>query len=64
MKCKYIRLPIVAVVAFAILSTSCTITTTRNIYYTSTTNPQVETDSTAFRLNSELQPPKSNDGQR
>ncbi len=63
MKHKNIRLLIVAVIAFTILSAGCSIKVTKNIYNVKPKTSQ-ETDSTTYALQLGFQSLKPNDGQR
>lgn len=63
MEYKKIRLIIVVVTAFTIFTTACSISTTRNYYYT-TPNTSIKSDSTSHVLKLDPQHHKPNDRQR
>ena len=63
MEYKNIRLIIITVMAFTILSTGCSITVTKNIYNVKPKTPH-ETDCTTQVLPLGSQSPKPKDGQR
>lgn len=63
MEYKNIRLIIVVVTAFTILTTGCSISITRN-YYSEKPKTPIKTDSTTYVLKLGSQTHKRNDGQR
>ena len=63
MKHKSIRLIIIVVSAFTILTTGCSISITRN-YYSTKPKTSIKTDSTTYVLKLDSETYKPNDGQR
>ena len=62
MEYKNIRLIIVVVIAFTILTTGCSISMTKN-YYSAKPKSPIKTDSTTYVLKLDSQMHKPNDGQ-
>jgi capsular polysaccharide biosynthesis protein len=63
MEYKNIRLIIIAVIAFTLLTTGCSISITRN-YYSAKPKTPIKTDSTTYVLKLGSQTHKPNDEQR